>query len=440
MRQTLTLAAGAALCAFALTCKKEPPVVPPPPPPPDGQTIHITVEDVSCTEAWLKVSLTDLNEPRTITITQDGQTKLSSRIAGADSIFLLENLLPNRNYRFAAQRIRDTTITDTSGTVVATTLDTTSHNFTWQIDTLGDGNASTLNDIAIINDTLAYAVGELYLRDSTGQIDPRRYNLAIWTGTWQVRRITYQGIPPAIRFVFALAHNDVWLDPYFHWNGQMFQEIPISPIFIGVGVNKMWGGSSYQLHAVGDGGFIAHQSGAGTWQRLESGTILPINDIWGVRNATSGATEIYAVASMIDQNQGRKVLKVSGVSVEVIPDDGLPWSLRGIWFVPRGPYYVVGDGVYHKRDIGHSTPWKLYPRGEVTNYYTLAIRGAGRNDVVTAGAFGEIAHFNGVTWRNFINQTGISGIYYSVSIKGDLIIAVGYANNRGVVAIGRRTS
>ncbi|MDL1891482.1 hypothetical protein FBQ87_01125, partial [Sphingobacteriales bacterium CHB3] len=141
-------------------CKRDPPVVPPPPPPPYQQTIHIAVEDVSCTEVWLKVSLTDLVEPRTIAITQDGETKLSSRIAGADSIFLLENLLPNRNYRFAAQRIRDTTITDTSGTVVATTLDTTSHNFTWQIDTLGDGNASTLNDIAIINDTLAYAVGE----------------------------------------------------------------------------------------------------------------------------------------------------------------------------------------------------------------------------------------------------------------------------------------
>ncbi|MBI3006249.1 MAG: hypothetical protein HYY49_12660, partial [Ignavibacteriales bacterium] len=41
--------------------------------------------------------------------------------------------------------------------------DTTSHNFTWTIDTVGDGNSSVLYDVAIINDTLAYAVGEIYL-------------------------------------------------------------------------------------------------------------------------------------------------------------------------------------------------------------------------------------------------------------------------------------
>ncbi|MGH2567306.1 MAG: hypothetical protein ACRDGA_03130 [Bacteroidota bacterium] len=36
--------------------------------------------------------------------------------------------------------------------------DTTSHNFAWQTFVLGDGN-SILYDVAIVNDTLAYAVG-----------------------------------------------------------------------------------------------------------------------------------------------------------------------------------------------------------------------------------------------------------------------------------------
>jgi len=36
--------------------------------------------------------------------------------------------------------------------------DTTNHEFTWQTFTLGDGGSSVLYDVAIINDTLAYAV------------------------------------------------------------------------------------------------------------------------------------------------------------------------------------------------------------------------------------------------------------------------------------------
>jgi hypothetical protein len=55
--------------------------------------------------------------------------------------------------------------------------DTTSHNFSWEITQLGDGGGSSLYDVAIINDKLAYAVGEIRLKDSTGQWDPAIYNL-----------------------------------------------------------------------------------------------------------------------------------------------------------------------------------------------------------------------------------------------------------------------
>ncbi len=48
--------------------------------------------------------------------------------------------------------------------------DTTSHNYAWQTFILGDGNSSVLYDAAIIYDTLIYAVGEIYLKDSTGQL------------------------------------------------------------------------------------------------------------------------------------------------------------------------------------------------------------------------------------------------------------------------------
>jgi hypothetical protein len=63
------------------------------------------------------------------------------------------------------------------------TADTTSHNYTWQLELLGNGAGSgVFYDVAIINDTLAYAVGELYMKDSLGQDDPHAYNVARWNG------------------------------------------------------------------------------------------------------------------------------------------------------------------------------------------------------------------------------------------------------------------
>jgi len=55
-------------------------------------------------------------------------------------------------------------------------MDTTSHDFRWEIYTLGDGTGSScLYDVAIINETLAYAVGEIYRNDTT-------FNVAKWNG------------------------------------------------------------------------------------------------------------------------------------------------------------------------------------------------------------------------------------------------------------------
>jgi hypothetical protein len=54
-----------------------------PPPPPDGEkpTLELTLEDVSCTEAWIELTTTNLQLPTTITLKQidpAGDTSLSN--------------------------------------------------------------------------------------------------------------------------------------------------------------------------------------------------------------------------------------------------------------------------------------------------------------------------------------------------------------------------
>ncbi len=54
--------------------------------------------------------------------------------------------------------------------------DTTSHNFEWQITYLGEGASSYLKDVAIIDENNIWSVGEIYLKDSTGQYIHPPYN------------------------------------------------------------------------------------------------------------------------------------------------------------------------------------------------------------------------------------------------------------------------
>ena len=121
-----------------------------------------------------------------------------------------------------------------------------------------------------------------------------------------------------------------------------------------------------------------------------------------------------------------------------IADTGLSWGISGVWFTMSGPYYVVGAGVGRK-SILDTTSWKVSGPQEITTYFSNAIRGNNQNDIVVAGAFGEIVHYNGSSWKSFLTQTAMAnGTFYSVAFKGSIIVSVGQVGNRAVVAKGKR--
>ena len=136
--------------------------------------------------------------------------------------------------------------------------DTTSHNFVWRIDTLGDGNSSVLKDVAIIDQSNIWAVGQVYLTDSAGQFSEPEYGFAIWDGAeWTLRR--YQVMNPTgstsnlhPRGVIAFGSNDIWFASggVFHWNGSTMtsywiNNFPGNPnpiLSSGQSVEKLWKG------------------------------------------------------------------------------------------------------------------------------------------------------------------------------------------------------
>ncbi|MGA8265449.1 MAG: hypothetical protein WB779_13480 [Ignavibacteriaceae bacterium] len=266
--------------------------------------VLLSLSSVSSIETWINIKTSNLDLPADIVFLRDNLIIRQLVISTNDTTIYVDSLLPNSTYRFTAHYYQYNS-TFASNELSVKTLDTTSSNFTWQTFTFGAANAgsSHLSDVAIIDENNIWAVGEIYMDDSTGNPDPLRYNGAHWDGNgWTVIRIPYyyQGQPyyNPIQTVFAFGANDIWFagNGVLHWDGSQYVPVPLPTNVWGQDqINKIWGSSSQDLYIVGNTGSIAHYNGS-TWQKIESGTTTDIIDIWGV---TNNSPLIYCTASNI---------------------------------------------------------------------------------------------------------------------------------------------
>jgi hypothetical protein len=366
-------------------------------------------------------------------------------LVASDTFLLDSGLQPNNSYLYTASRIGGNEFTDSSDLLI-TTLDTTSHDFIWQIDTLGEGGSNILDDVYIVSENDVWVVGRLSLIDSTtGQIDPDSYNAAHWDGSsWEIIRIIFPvfcGQPsvfsPEIWSVYGFGSDDIWFTDGGHfvrWDGSQFEIVCPQWVEGDLGaLKRIWGSSPNDIYAIGSEGALAHYDGI-TWAAMKSGTILPINDIWGGTDLR-GQARVFGVASDIAQT-GRMVFEIEGTGIVPMPDIGLGAILGGLYFVPDLMYYVVGDGLYAKQAAEDDSPWQNFQPG-LTQYGMSCIRGNGVNDVMVMGSFGNNLHFNGMSWRNLHNQTFLDdGSFINVDVRDDFLVAVGLNRGRGIVLFG----
>ena len=423
------------LMGTQLSCKKDEPIEP------HITGIALSVEDASCTEAWIKVSLLDASQPRTVGVQQDGQRVLTAQMTTTDSVFVVEGLLPRRTYSYVAQRLRDTSVIDVSSPVQATTMDTTSHEFSFSFDTLGV-TSSALTGVVILSDTLAFATGEVYLLDSVGHFDDTPYNALKYDGyRFQPFRIQFYTVcgqtnrtPYPTKSLLSLGSNDVWFamdgDEIARWDG--FAQRSTWCLPFSFGINNLWGKTITNVYAVGDGGNIAHYDGS-VWHRIESGTAVSLNDVWGGTNRLVGENVVVVAAGNKYTAGETKLLRISSSGVV----DTLPWSSQtlprqSIWFDQHSKLYTCGGGVFSNNGKG----WR--EAIGIPAIYTNRIRGNGDNDIVVAGDFGLLAHFNGWTWHVYTEVAMRLGNYESVAIKGNMMIAVGWIGDQGIIVRGVR--
>jgi len=400
---------------LGFSCNDDDPVGP-------DKAFTLRAEDVGVTEVWLKLTV-NVNRG-TFALKRNDSTIISTLHSPIDTLLLDEGLLPKQTYTYKAGN---------GETLTVTTMDTTSHDFTWQIDTLGDGNGSVLYDVAIINDTLAYAVGEIYKKDSTGQFETDAYNAARWDGNnWNLERIPYKAFPNAtqrfpggLRAIYAFGLNQIivtqgsmvrWYDGV-RWSEEEFLFNHFTDT-VG-GIRKFWGTSKSNLYGVGDKGAIWYYNGS-VWKRVESGTGLPIRDIFGARDKLREDNEILCIAEGYGTPGGSKVLSIEGTNVHELTMNGLlSWSLWDIWFVPKRKYIAVGDGLWQARSL--NGVWSR--NSDLPALFKTSIHGKGLNDIAVCGAYWLLAHYNGVNWRTYFPFT--SGSLTSIKINNNKIIAVG---------------
>jgi len=407
---------------------------------PEVKALQLEVAEAGVTEAWLQVKIGVKEPGQQLRLYREGELVQQLSI-DRDTVVYDSGLAPAHSYTYYAELWKAGSRLGKTNNIILTTIDTTSHDFEWEVITIPSPFGSgALYDVAIINENNIWAVGEIY-SDSTQSWLP--YNAVHWDGNkWELKRIPfiYQGSTfwGPIYAIFAYSSDDVWfgIGSIIHWNGNNFASIKVPDNIFPSRINKMWGTSSNNIYIVGNRGLIAYYGGQ-NWQRIDTRTELPIQDIWGAINSETGRPEILCVASDKYWNKGKKILRINDETVTEINTNDLSWSLSGIWFVPGRKYYAVGAGIYEKINIHTAEAWKDYPPGEVTSYYTHAIRGTALNDVVAVGAFGEIVHFNGANWKNYTAEIR-RGKYLSVAMKDNLIVAVGTSGGNGIIAVGRR--
>jgi hypothetical protein len=402
-------------------------------PAPPKPVVTLTAEDIGVTEVWFSLKTQNVTLLSAVTVQRNNTTIAAFTLATNDTLLVDTTALPKQTYTYKA-----ILQSDSSTPLQVTTMDTTSHNFTWQTFTFGGeagaGN-SILNDVAIVNDTCAWAVGEINVLDSSGKIQNPPYNIARWDGKkWLLGSVSFPlyGFDCSIAgsyfgrgvSVYAFDASNVVLTDggsIIKWNGTSYSNYPCAINVLNGAIKKLWGTSPNDLYAVGTNGTMIHYAGS-NWTKLESGTSATINDIWGVNQRTGERTILCAVSEFLSPGD-RRILSITPQNIV----DTVAWTpqreIRSVWFQSSRNLFTAGEGIFQRNFLNQWKEFTATPR-----IYSNRVRGTALNDIVAVGEWGMVLHYNGSTWQYYDEFYG-NLLWHSSDYKNRTLMAGGYAGS-----------
>jgi hypothetical protein len=396
--------------------------------------LTLKLEDVSCTEAWIELTTTNLSLPATITLKQTnpiGNTKSQIlNLNTKDSLLYVDSLLPNKSYQY---QVSSNEHQVTSNKLSVTTLDTTTQNFSFEILEFGEGSTSYFNDVWIFDENNIWAVGDIDLPSGFT-------NFIQWDGTeWKARYpyITSSGIDGIwavdTSFIYFASGN------ILKYQNGVFENIVVPGNWqTGQRIEKIWGSSENNIYGIGPWGTIVRFNGT-VWSKIEFDTQWHFYEITGNKetgiayaiaiNQTSDCIVVKLENSMTDifYQQSQSDIKIFSVTLTelnnflYIPNDWQNTICRicektgkvEVIYQITGSFGIEQSSAFSSNDIYYVGP----------DYSGIGV---------------WLLHFNGIRYQMAaipsIDRDNLGSLH---AIK-DLAVSVGFTNNKAYLIKIRR--
>jgi len=398
----------------------------------------LTVDDMSCTEGWLNLSIPPDMLPAQVLLLQDNQTVMSISVVTTDTLLYIPSLTHSKVYVFQASITPPNNSAIFSNVTNLTTLSLTGNSFSWTKHYLGSAeiNTSRVWDVAILSENDIWAVGQFVLPDTNlaGYSD---YNAVHWDGShWEYKKIWYE-MPgnylwvPHITGIIAFSNNNLimfsefgvtWYDGITQNRSEKLQ----------LATTTVWGSDSNNIYAGGYYGKIYHFNGT-DWTPIETGTDLFVQSITGDFNKRTKSYEIMAFCVDFGNELRQKLLRIDGLKSTEFSMQGITNWILEPWFIAGKKFYASGSALYYK---GYGAQnWEQLPIAGTNNLYS--VNGKGFNDIFVGGADNRLFHYNGVEWEKLLPEFPNSS-YGTIKIKDNIVVAAGSHGNQGVITILKR--
>jgi len=395
-------------------CPKDPPN-----PDPQDTSIFLELEKTWITAVSLKVSVADTSSKWSFNLSRDDSSVGSFIVTGADTVIVDSGLEPDLEYHYRAYWLQDSMARDSSNEVIAVTMDTTSHNFVWEFDSLGN-YGSYLRDVAIIDENNIWAVG--YLRTDSG-----RFNSAKWDGnSWKFTQIVNTA---NLYSILYFSEDDVWVSSGFpkHWDGNDWTMYHLQDMGLDVSVEYLWGNSPSNIYFVGRRGSIVHYDGS-TFEEMESGTNVNLTGVVG----TADGLHIFAIGRDIFYPAPSVVLEYSeGMWNTLYYTEGTQGDIGAVYgadVLEDTVYITTSEGIWKYNYLSKQSrliPEDICCKGNDIGATKVMIQSY--NDIFFAGAGFKYTHFNGLSYyySEEITDLFVQRAFRGADYKGRMVVMVG---------------
>lgn len=395
----------------------------------DTDSLLLKAGEADLTELTLSLNVAGVAIPAPVTLTRNGEPVAAFTLHQTDTSVIQTDLIPSTDYTWQALLERPGKPLLKSTPLKTRTMDTTSHEFTWKVDSLpGYGSAF---DLTIINENNIWVVGD-FSTEAFGAGE--RFNAYNWDGIrWDTVKIPIQRFSGAyghyqINSMIGFSESDIWVvsgatGSFSHYNGVSWTGHWIEER--AGGINKIWGLSSNNFYIVGTNGSITHWNGT-AFTLIPSGTTIGLIHATTVNNG-----EVWMTGLTSDYSHSI-LLRLDNIETKQI-GTGI---FNGIW----------GEPGYNKVWMYHNGYFKvLDTRKEGFNpkiiddvdYWIRDISGASRANIFIVGDFGAVYHFNGSTVK-FYPELLRFDMFREVKVNENMVVACGELNYKPIVITGHQ--